>query len=116
MPPKKDIQKQLDDQAEAMRDAMDDLRREFRETLQVSIETVMRTVLEARPPAPQAHNRREQNLVEEDDDDLVDDNPFAGLQEQWVPQHSDVITAPRGEHRSWDSGFQLDLPEFNGSL
>ncbi|XP_022575815.1 uncharacterized protein LOC111215881 [Brassica napus] len=117
MPPKKDIQKQLDDQAEAMRDAMADLRREFRETLQVSIETAMRTVLEARPPAPQGHNRREQNLAEEDDDDLVDENPFAGLQEQRVlPQHRDVIAAPRGEHRSWDSCFRLDLPEFNGSL
>lgn len=41
MPPKINVQKQLDDQAKAMRDAMADLRREFRQTLQVLIEAAM---------------------------------------------------------------------------
>ncbi|KAG2331578.1 hypothetical protein Bca52824_002758 [Brassica carinata] len=117
MLPKKDIQKQLDDQAEALRDAVTDLRREFRHTLQVSIEAAMRTVLEAHPQAPQGQNRHEQNLGEEEDDDLVDDNPFAGLQERQVlPQNQDVMAAQGGENRNWESGFRLELPEFNGSL
>ena len=117
MPPKRDVQKQLDDQAEAFRDAMADLRREFRETLQVSIEAAMRTVREAQPQAPQRQRRQEQDLAEEEDDDLADENPFAGLQEQQIlPQNRDVMAAPRGKNRNWESGFRLELPEFTGSL
>ena len=106
MPPKRDVQKQLDDQAEAFRDAMADLRREFRETLQVSIEAAMRTVREAQPQAPQRQRRQEQDLAEEEDDDLADENPFAGLQEQQIlPQNCDVMAAPRVKIATGNLGF-----------
>ncbi|XP_010468824.1 PREDICTED: uncharacterized protein LOC104748953 [Camelina sativa] len=63
--------------------------------------------------------RQEEPVFDEvDDEEDVEDNPFAPLGD--LPdqrhQHRDIIAAPRFEDRRWESGFRLEIPEFTGGL
>lgn len=52
MPPKKDVQQQLDAQTEAIQGALATFQLELRDSLQTSFEAALRTVMEARSQAP----------------------------------------------------------------
>lgn len=117
MPPEKDVQQQLDAQTEAIQGALATFQLDLRELLQASFETALRTVMETRPQAPRDRRRTEQVYEEDEEDDFVYENPFAGLQERPIlPHHREVLAVPRGDNRNWESGFRLDLPEFSGSI
>lgn len=113
MPPKKN----LTDQTEAFREVMTEFHHEFCNMMRESMETALRTVLKEQRPEPVIPRREEQVFEEDEDDEFVDHNPFAGLRKKRAPPRRHVeLPAPRHDNHRWESGFKLDLPEFHGSL
>lgn len=115
MPPKKNVQQQLDDQADIFRAMMVEFQQNMRHTMQTSIEAAVRAAVHGNRRAPDHQNLVDPIFeVEDENVDIEDNNQFAGLRENLGQQQQwEVVVAPRGDFRRWDMGFKVDLPEFH---
>lgn len=113
MPPKKNLQQTLEEHNEAFRGALAAFQEDLRNTLRVTMEAAIRTALQAQRPGPRLPRREDQVFVDDVEDVVFDDNPFARNHEQ---QQRAVDVPHRVDNNRWESGFKLDLPEFSGEL
>lgn len=97
---------------------MTEFQQSWRDTLRTTVEASVRTILQAQQRAPNLRRQEEQVFeVDDEDEDVLDDNPFARLNEQnGAAQQRAIIQAPHTNNNRWESGFKLDLPEFSGGL
>uniref|UniRef100_A0A0D3DVW3 CCHC-type domain-containing protein n=1 Tax=Brassica oleracea var. oleracea TaxID=109376 RepID=A0A0D3DVW3_BRAOL len=86
------------------------------ESFQLTLQEVLTTIGQHQQPHQQQrqHQRRDEHVIE-DDEDMVDENPFAPLQAQ-VNRPRNWDRGPMVEDRRWENGFKSDLPEFTGSI
>lgn len=109
MPPKRNLKNQRQENTDALREVMAEFQQDLRHTLQTSMESALRAVLhanqQAQPIVPPVENLNFDEGEEEEDGH----NPFGDEQQEQIVAHG-------FDNRRWESGFKLDLPDFDGSL